>query len=201
MFIHTGSSTDAAGDDNDQEAVGDDDHDPGEDDDEDSFIAQCIHDDDETTAMFDRALRDPGNDDEDDPEPADVGPDLAALDAKASELMHNPISKSCLRAYNSQNALFVLYCWMHNKEALMEDACTNVEAVHVQFGSMTEKKKQKLLWKATLLLLNGNLCPLHLHLVTGQRFLRYLLLLLNSAGKCLSASAYSNKCAALFHLF
>ena len=83
----------------------------------------------------------------------------------------------------------------------MEDACTNVEAVHVQFGSVTERKKQKLLWKATLLLLNGNVCPLHLHLVTGQRFLRYLLLLLNSAGKHLSASAYSNKHAALFHLF
>ena len=51
------------------------------------------------------------------------------------------------------------------------------------------------------MLLNGNLCPLHLHLVTGQRFLRYLLPLLNSAGKCLLASVYSNKCAALFHLF
>jgi len=39
LFIHTGSSTDAVSDDDDQEAVGDDDHDPGEDDDEDSFIA------------------------------------------------------------------------------------------------------------------------------------------------------------------
>jgi len=105
------------------------------------------------------------------------------------------------KAYNSQNALFVLYCWMHDKEVLTEDACTNLEALQVQFGSVTEEKKQKLLWKATLLLLNGNLCPLHLHLVTGQRLLRYLLLLLNSAGKCLLASAYSNKCAALFHLF
>ena len=175
-------------------------HDPGEDDDEDSFIAQCINDDDETTAIFDRALHVPGNDNEDDPEAAAVELDLAALDAKASDLICNPISKSCLRASNSQHALFVLYCWMHDKQALKEDACTNLEALQVQFGSMTEKKKQKLL-PATLLILNGNLCPLHLYLVTGQRFLRYLLLLLNSAGKHLLASVYSNKCAALFHLF
>ena len=42
ILVHTGSSMDAAGDD-DQEAVGDDDHDPGEDDDEDSFIACPAH--------------------------------------------------------------------------------------------------------------------------------------------------------------
>jgi len=184
ILVHIGSSMDAAGDDDDQKAAGDDDHDPGEDDDEDSFIAQHIHDDDETTAIFDRALHDPGNDNEDNPEPTDVGPDLAALDAEALEFMCNLISRSCLKAYNTQNALFVLYCWMHDKEALMEDACTNLEAVQVQFGSATEKKKQNLLWKTAFLLLNGNLCPLHLHSVTGQRFLRYLLLLLNSAGKC-----------------
>ena len=177
-------------------------NDPGEEDDDDSFIAQRIHDDDETNAIFDRALCDPdppGNDD--DPEPADVGLDLAALDAEASELMRNPISKSCLKSYNSQNVLFVLYCWMHVKEALMGNGCADLDAVDIEFGAATEKKKQKLLRQAALMLLNGNSCPLHLHLITGQRFLRYLLSLCNSAGRRLSASAYSNKHAALFHLF
>jgi len=109
----------AAGND-DQVALND--NDPSEEEDGDSFIAQCIQDDDETNAIFDRALHDPpGNDN--DPEPADNGPDLAALDAEASELMHNPNSKSCLKLYNNQNALFILYCWMHDKEALMGDAC------------------------------------------------------------------------------
>jgi len=44
----------------------------------------------------------------------------------------------------------------------MGDACADLDAVDVEFGAATEKKKQKLLWQAALMLLNGNLCPLHL---------------------------------------
>jgi hypothetical protein len=65
-----------------------------------------------------------------------------------------------------------------------------------------EKERNKARRHVASELLSSNVCPVKLELITGQRFLRYLLSLRKSSTNTrLSHSSYQAKRAALFHLF
>ena len=126
------------------------------------------------------------------------------LNEEARELMRHPISQSCRVNYNNQNALFLLYCYTDHRELLSEGALAVFQAVSAQQvdEAKTEKETAAAMRGAAIgLLLSDDDCPVKLNLITGESFLRYLLTLRTRDDVRLSHSSYSNKRAALFHLF
>ena len=63
------------------------------------------------------------------------------LDEEATETMRHPISKRCLALYNNHNALFLLYCMMHDQDSLMDDAVQDLDGMLLEFLDLPELKQ------------------------------------------------------------
>ena len=64
------------------------------------------------------------------------------LGEEASETMRQPISKRCQALYNSQNALFLLYCVMLDQDLLMDDAVQDLDSMLLEFSINHYSKRQ-----------------------------------------------------------
>jgi len=108
--------------------------------------------------------------------------------------------------------LFLLYALKLDPELLIDEATAAfqlADGLHEENNEETaqqkqkrEKERNKARRRVASELLSRNDCPVKLELITGHRFLRYLLSLRNSrTNSCLSHASYQAKRAALFHLF
>ena len=115
-------------------------------------------------------------------------------------MIRNPICQNSIGGYNSQNVHFVLYCWRRDKPLLTDTATATIESVLQEYTGRAQKKELR---RAILNMLagEGTSCPIKLELITGERFVAYLLGSKNAQGENLSNSTYGNKRAALHHLF
>jgi hypothetical protein len=124
------------------------------------------------------------------------------LDVSAAEIMRNPVSAGCLKAYTNQNILFLLYALKLDTELLTDEALTAFQLANEESAQQLEKESNKARRHVASKLLSSNVCPVKMELITGQHFLRYLLSLCKSSTNTrLSHSSYQAKRAALFHLF
>ena len=160
------------------------------------YIASAVHSPDEVAELLEKTAE-PGDGNNNDD-------NWGELDAKGADLIKNPISNNCRNGYNNQNTLFLLYCFNHDRELLTDLALKEMdEAWNGAEGKLlTHKKRKEKLWQVSRsLLCDGDVSPVKLELITGQRFLCYLLSIRSATKTRLSNSSYGNKRAALFHLF
>ena len=126
-------------------------------------------------------------------------------DELADRMMRNPVGDGSTKFYTNQNTLYLLHCLKHDREMLSDDAIDAFAAVghgEEELSPHAKKQQDKERRRIARNLLSGDECPVKLELITGKRFLSYLLSLRNAKNNTrLSASSYQSKRSGLFHLF
>jgi len=93
------------------------------------------------------------------------GDEEAQLNASAAEIMHNPVSGGCLKAYTNQNILFLLYALKLDPELLTDKATAAfqlADGLHEENDEETAQQKAQQMTnpnfahRYTLLLGNGD---------------------------------------------
>jgi len=126
-------------------------------------------------------------------------------DQLADRMMRNPVGDGSTKSYTNQNTLYLIHCLKHDREMLSDDAIDAFAAVDhgdEELSPHAKKQQDKERRRIARNLPAGDAFPVKLELITGKRFLSYLLSLRNAKNNTrLSASSYQSEGLGLFHLF